>query len=121
LQNLRAKYGLATLFLALKTKIKKRIGRLVVRSGTKILGVLSLEDIVANLEVEAMSRVSDERQDQIFDMVKRLTPAPLSRYKGEEKASVQKEMTDETRALLRLLAEAEIALRRQVAFTIRLV
>ncbi len=97
---------------ALKLMIQRKIGRVIVRSGTKILGVLSLEDVIANLEVEAMSKVSSERQNQIFDMVKRLTPTLLSRYEGEEKASLQKEMTDETKALLRLLEEAEIALRR---------
>jgi CBS domain-containing protein len=97
---------------ALKTMVQKKVGRLVVRSGSQILGVLSLEDIVATLEIEALSRVADDRQDQIFDMVKRLTPTLLSRYDGEEKASLQKEMTDEAKALLRLLEEAEIALRR---------
>jgi signal-transduction protein with cAMP-binding, CBS, and nucleotidyltransferase domain len=96
---------------ALRTMVQNKIGRLVVKSGKQILGVLSLEDIVANLEVEAVSRVADERQDQIFDMVKRLTPTLLARYDGEEKISLQREMTDEAKALLRLLEEAEIALR----------
>lgn len=102
----------ATITDALKLMVKQKVGRVVVRSGTKILGVLSLEDIVANLEIEAMSSLPDQRQDQIFDMVKKLTPTLLSRYDGEEKASLQKEMKDETKALLRLLEEAEIALRR---------
>ncbi len=117
-----------TMLDALKIIIEKRVERLVVRSnlephehqGTekgakrrkKILGVISLEDVVASLSNESFLSLSRPKYEVIFDMVKDLTPNLLSRYEGEEKEVMRREMNDEVRALLRLLEEAEISLRR---------
>lgn len=101
----------ATSAEALKTMIQRKVERLVVRSGKQILGIISLEDIVSNFEIDALSHLSHERQEQVSEMVKRLTPCLVSRYNGEEKEWLQREMNDETKALLRLLEELEISLR----------
>lgn len=104
----------ATTTDALKKMVEKKVERLVVRSGQKILGVISLEDVVANLgnSSSALSpQWSEQKRALIMDMVKRLTPSLLSRYDGEEKEQLQREMNDEATALLRLLEEAEITLR----------
>jgi len=98
---------------ALKKMIEKRVERLVVLSGKKmILGVISLEDVVASLSNEMFMSLSQSRFDQIFDMVRRLTPSLLSRYDGDEKVQMEREMNDEVKALIRLLEESEITLRR---------
>lgn len=96
---------------ALKRMIERRIERLVVLEGTKIIGVVSLEDIVANLEVETFESLSREKYDKVFELVKTLTPKLLSRYPDEEKEELQRDMTNQITALLRLLGEAEISLR----------
>jgi signal-transduction protein with cAMP-binding, CBS, and nucleotidyltransferase domain len=102
----------ATMTDALKKMIERKVERLLVRSECRILGVISLEDVVASLSNEMLSSLSQPRYDQIFDMVRRLTPSLVSRYEGEERELIQREMNDETRALLRLLEEAEVTLRR---------
>jgi CBS domain-containing protein len=120
-----------TMLDALRVMIEKRVERVVVRSGVgekahdhaksesqkhhgrrKILGVISIEDVVASLSNESYLSLSRPKFELIFDMVKRLTPNLLSRYEGEEKEMMRREMNDEVRALLRLLEEAEISLRR---------
>ncbi len=97
---------------ALRKMIEKRVDRLVVLSGKKILGVISIEDVVASLSNENFLSLSHAKYEQIFELVRRLTPNLIARYDGEEKEELQREMKDEVKALLRLLEEAEITLRR---------
>ncbi len=99
---------------ALKIMVEKRVERLVVRSGErgKILGVISMEDVVASLSNESfLLSLSNSKYNVILDMVKRLTPIFLARYDGEEREEMERDMNDELKALLRLLEEAEISLR----------
>jgi CBS domain-containing protein len=98
---------------ALRLMIKSKVERLVVvsQSGAKILGIISLEDVVGTLEVEALSAISHEKYDQIFDMVRRLTPNLLSRYEGEERLELERDLNNELKALMRLLQEVEVSLR----------
>jgi signal-transduction protein with cAMP-binding, CBS, and nucleotidyltransferase domain len=104
--------GGATTSEALRTMINKRVERLVVTQSGKVLGVLSLEDIVAALEAtNVLHSLSKERAQQLRDMIKRLTPYLVARYQGDEKVELQRDMNDEAKALLRLLEEAEVSLR----------
>jgi CBS domain-containing protein len=100
---------------ALRRMIERRVERLVVVSSSRtedVLGVLSLEDIVAKLEAtDALSALSKERAEQLRDMIKRLTPYLVARYVGDEKAELERDMNDEVTALFRLLEEAEVSLR----------
>jgi signal-transduction protein with cAMP-binding, CBS, and nucleotidyltransferase domain len=103
----------ATSIDALSTMIKSKVERLVVvsRSTGKIFGIISLEDVVGTLEGEAFSSLSHEKFDQIFDMVRRLTPNLLSRYEGEERIELERDLNNELKALMRLLQEVEVSLR----------
>ncbi len=101
----------ATPIEALRRMVEGKVERLVVRSGEKILGVISLEDIVGTLEAEALRTISREKYDAIFDMVKKLTPSLLSRYEGEERIELERDLNNEVKALLRLLQEVEVSLR----------
>ncbi|MGI0090638.1 MAG: CBS domain-containing protein [Nitrososphaerales archaeon] len=104
----------STMTDALRKMIEKKVERLVVRSGEKILGVISLEDVVTNLSNSGSTlspEWSERKRILIMDMVRRLTPSLLSRYDGQEKEELQREMNDEATALLRLLEEAEVTLR----------
>jgi CBS domain-containing protein len=97
---------------ALKVMVEKKVERLVVCSGENrkmILGVISLEDVVASLGNETFH--SDKEYQIIMDIVRRLTPLLLARYDGEEKEELTREMNNELKALERLLEEAEISLR----------
>jgi CBS domain-containing protein len=96
---------------ALRLMIRSKVERLVVVSTGKILGIISLEDVVGTLEVEALSAISHEKYDQIFDMVRRLTPNLLSRYEGEERQELERDLNNELKALMRLLQEVEVSLR----------
>lgn len=102
----------ATLLEALQKMLQSKVERLVVRSkDNKVLGILSFEDVAGALESNSIQGVSPEKSERIFDMVRRLTPALISRYDGEEKLEMERELNNEVKALLRLLEEAEIALR----------
>ena len=103
--------GTATPIDALRKMVEGKVERLVVRSSEKIFGVISLEDVVGTLEAESLSALSHEKYDQIFDMVKKLTPNLLSRYEGEERIELERDLNNEVKALLRLLQEVEISLR----------
>ena len=102
----------ATPLAALQKMLQSKVERLVVRSNdNKVLGIVSFEDVVGAIESTFLQGVSPEKSEQIFDMVKRLTPALVSRYDGEEKLEMERDLNNEVKALLRLLDEAEIALR----------
>lgn len=103
--------GTVTPIDALRKMVEGKVERLVVRSGDKIFGVISLEDVVGTLEAESLSALSREKYDQIFDMVKKLTPNLLSRYEGEERIELERDLNNEVKALLRLLQEVEVSLR----------
>lgn len=103
--------GSATPIDALKKMVEGKVERLVVRSGEKIFGVISLEDVVGTLEAEGLSVLSHEKYDQIFAMVKKLTPSLLSRYEGEERVELERDLSNEVKALMRLLQEVEVSLR----------
>ncbi len=80
--------------------------------GKKILGVISLEDVVSKLEaMHAFEKISGERSQIIRDMIKRLTPYLLARYAGEERFELERDMNDEIKALVYLLEESEVSLR----------
>ncbi|MHB8565638.1 MAG: CBS domain-containing protein [Nitrososphaerales archaeon] len=97
---------------ALRKMVDKRVERLVVLSGTNILGVVSLEDIVAMLEADnTLNSISKDRAEQVRDMIKKLTPYFVARYDGEDRSYLERDMNDETKALLRLLEELEVTLR----------
>ncbi len=101
----------ATPIDALRKMVERKVERLVVKSAEKIYGVISLEDVVGSLEAESLSALSREKYDQIFDMVKKLTPNLLSRYEGEERIELERDLNNEVKALLRLLQEVEVSLR----------
>jgi CBS domain-containing protein len=98
---------------ALKTMIDSKISRLLVRSSdnNRIVGVISFEDVIGAIELGALRNVSAEKSATITDMVKRLTPLIISRYEGEERLEMERDLNNEVKALIRLLEEAEIALR----------
>ncbi|MHB1907797.1 MAG: CBS domain-containing protein [Nitrososphaerales archaeon] len=96
---------------ALRKMIEGKVERLVVRSNDKILGVISFEDIIGSLESTSLQGVSQEKTAQIFDMVRRMTPSLISRYDGEERLEMERDLNNEVKALVRLLEEAEVALR----------
>ncbi len=74
--------------------------------------MISLEDVISSLESSEVFRyMSAERAEQIRGIVKRLTPHLLARYSGEERSQLERDMTDETKALLMLLEESEVSLR----------
>ena len=102
-----------TMMDALKLMAKKKVERLVViKSPEVILGVISLEDVISSLESsEVFHYMSAERAEQIRGMVKRLTPHLLARYSGEERTQLERDLTDETKALVMLLEESEVSLR----------
>jgi signal-transduction protein with cAMP-binding, CBS, and nucleotidyltransferase domain len=102
----------ATPLEALQKMLQNKVERIVVRSkDNKVLGIISFEDVAQALESTSIQGVSPEKSKQIFDMVRRLTPSLISRYDGEEKLEMERELNSEVKALLRLLEEAEIALR----------
>lgn len=104
--------GKATAAEALRRMVDKKVERLVVMSGSKILGVVSLEDVVAMLEADNMlGAISKERADQIRDMIRRLTPRFVSRFDGDDRSYLERDMNDEAKALVRLLEELEVTLR----------
>ncbi|MHB8565632.1 MAG: hypothetical protein ACYC7D_04875 [Nitrososphaerales archaeon] len=72
----------------------------------------SLEDIVAMLEADnTLNSISKDRAEQVRDMIKKLTPYFVVRYDGEDRSYLERDMNDETKALLRLLEELEVTLR----------
>ncbi len=104
-----------TMVDALKLMAQKKVERLIVinpKDRNQILGVISLEDVIASLESsEAFHFMSREKADQIRGIVRRLTPNLLARYSGEERTWMEREVSDETKALLMLLEESEVSLR----------
>jgi signal-transduction protein with cAMP-binding, CBS, and nucleotidyltransferase domain len=97
---------------ALKKMIDRKVQCLVVRSSDdKIVGVISFGDVIGTVGSTALQNVSPEKASQVFDMVRRLTPLIISRYDGEERLEMERDLNNEAKALIRLLEEAEIALR----------
>lgn len=102
----------ATTTEALRKMLEKRVERLVVFSGDSIIGIVSLEDAIVNSELDTLKTLLGERFDEILRKVKTLTPNLVSRYKGDEGVDLQRDMNDFVKALLLLLEEAEISLRK---------
>ena len=74
--------------------------------------ILSIEDIVARLEASnALESLSAEKAQRVRDTIKRLTPHLVARYEGKERVEIERDMNDETKALMYLLEEVEIYLR----------
>jgi signal-transduction protein with cAMP-binding, CBS, and nucleotidyltransferase domain len=98
---------------ALRKMIEKRVERLVVveTGSKKVLGMISLEDVVSHLDLESLTSLSREKYEKIREMVRKMTPVLLERYDGEEREDLTRDLKDESKALLRLLDEAEVRLR----------
>lgn len=102
----------ATTTEALRKMLEKRVERLVVFSGDRIIGIVSLEDVIVNSELDTLKTLLKERFDEILRKVNTLTPNLVSRYSGDESVQLQRDMNDFVKALLLLLEEAEISLRK---------
>lgn len=105
-----------TMLDALSLMAAKKVERLiVVRAASQknsVLGVISLEDVISSLESSEVFRyMSVEKAEQIRAIIKKLTPFLLARYSGEERSQIERDLSDETKALLMLLEESEISLR----------